>query len=53
MQLLCLLIAIMQLLCLYAITARKITAGQQSLSIEKAFVTTEKPCQTVTMAATT
>ena len=33
--------------------ALKITTVQQSLAIVKTFVTTEKPCRTVTMTATT
>ena len=31
----------------------KTAAGQRSLTTVKTFVTTEKPCRTVTMAATT
>ena len=33
--------------------ALKITASQQSLTIVKTFMTTKKPCRTVTMTATT
>ena len=33
--------------------ALKITHGQQSLTIVQTFVTTEKPCQTITMTITT
>ena len=34
------------------IIALKIMAGQWSLTVVKAFVTTENPCQTVTMTTT-
>ena len=33
--------------------ALKITTGQRSLSVMKAFVTAKKPCRMVTMTATT
>ena len=33
--------------------ALKLTAGQRSLTVVKAFVTAKKPCRTVTMTATT